>query len=211
MLQGGVHELLWQDFPHYWPLHLPMSYTPCWHLGQNYFTVIGEYLHTVGISYTTYLPCLVNAVCERPQTKKIQSSLLQLIRLSCCQIFDNELRITILLMPTYLILFWLKLNYIFLPTFHTDYNELFLSRQILTYCIDSTVFSRFEGRISERLEKYNMIIYEIKVLLPSDNYTVFHFFFFAQICSKLEVLFIHTYVSMYFEPTIWRLFRLIWL
>ena len=73
---------------------------------------------------------------------------------------------------------------------------------VLKYCIDSAVSGRFEGRISERLEKYNMIIYEIKVLLPSDNYTVFHFFFFAQICSKLEVLFIHTYVSRYFEPTI---------
>ena len=68
------------------------TYTPCWHLGQNYFTVLGENLHTVGTSYTTHLPSLVNAVCERPQTKKIQSSLLQLIRLSCCQIFDNELQ-----------------------------------------------------------------------------------------------------------------------
>jgi hypothetical protein len=30
----------------------------------NYYT--GENLHTVNISSTTYLPCVVNAVCERP-------------------------------------------------------------------------------------------------------------------------------------------------
>ena len=37
---------------------------------------------------------------------------------------------------------------------------------VLKYCI---VPGHFECRISERLEKYDMVIYEIKLLLPSDN------------------------------------------
>ena len=40
---------------------------------------------------------------------------------------------------------------------------------VLKYCIDSPVSGGFEGRISGRLEKYDMVIYEIKLLLPSDN------------------------------------------
>ena len=43
--------------------HLP---TPGWYLWRNFFTVIGENLHTVDISSTTYLPRLVNVVCECP-------------------------------------------------------------------------------------------------------------------------------------------------
>ena len=31
-------------------------------------TVLGENLHTVDISRTTYLPCLINVVCEQPLT-----------------------------------------------------------------------------------------------------------------------------------------------
>ena len=41
---------------------------------------------------------------------------------------------------------------------------------VLKYCIDSPVSGRFEGRISERLfRKYDVVIYEIKLLLPSDD------------------------------------------
>ena len=40
---------------------------------------------------------------------------------------------------------------------------------VLKYCIDSPVSGRFEGRISDRLEKYDVVIYEIKLLLPSDD------------------------------------------
>jgi hypothetical protein len=44
--------------------HLP---TPCWHCWRNSFAfVIRENTHTVDISSTPYLPCLVNVVCERP-------------------------------------------------------------------------------------------------------------------------------------------------
>ena len=43
--------------------HLP---TPSWHLS---FNVIRENLHTINISSTTYLPCLVNIVKEWPLTK----------------------------------------------------------------------------------------------------------------------------------------------
>ena len=41
--------------------HLP---TPCWHLWRNYFSKISENLHTAVISSVTYLPSLVNVVCE---------------------------------------------------------------------------------------------------------------------------------------------------
>ena len=43
--------------------HLP---TPCWHLRRNSFTEIRENLYIVDISTATYLPRLVNVVCERP-------------------------------------------------------------------------------------------------------------------------------------------------
>ena len=35
-------------------------------MNEFYFTVIWKNLHTVDISSTTYLPRLVNVVCERP-------------------------------------------------------------------------------------------------------------------------------------------------
>ena len=43
----------------YWPP------TPCWHLWQNFFTVIRENLHIVHIFSTSYLPRFVNVVIER--------------------------------------------------------------------------------------------------------------------------------------------------
>ena len=43
--------------------HLP---TLCWNLWLNSFTGIGENMHTVDISSTPYLICLVNVVCEWP-------------------------------------------------------------------------------------------------------------------------------------------------
>ena len=43
--------------------HLP---THGWHWRRNSFTIIWENLHTNNISSTTYLPCLVNVVKERP-------------------------------------------------------------------------------------------------------------------------------------------------
>ena len=45
------------DFFHFWQ--------PTW-LTLNSFIIIRWYLHIVEISSTTYLPCLVNVVCERP-------------------------------------------------------------------------------------------------------------------------------------------------
>ena len=43
--------------------HLP---TPCWHLRRNSLTEIRKNLYIVDISTATYLPRLVNVVCERP-------------------------------------------------------------------------------------------------------------------------------------------------
>ena len=40
--------------------------TPRWNFWRSSFTVIKENLHIVDISRTTYLPCFVNIVCERP-------------------------------------------------------------------------------------------------------------------------------------------------
>ena len=57
-LQGGVHNLGWQDFGFCWPP------TPCWHF------VWYECWQKVDILRPpTYLPFLVNVVCERPQDK----------------------------------------------------------------------------------------------------------------------------------------------
>ena len=40
--------------------------SPIWNLWRNYPTVIGDNLHALTFSAcTTYLPCLVNVVCER--------------------------------------------------------------------------------------------------------------------------------------------------
>ena len=59
----GVHKLRWQDF--FFNIFDQLS-TPCWHLWWNSFTAIKENLHTVDVSSTTYLPRLVNVVCECP-------------------------------------------------------------------------------------------------------------------------------------------------
>ena len=48
----------------FWPFRLPTY--PGWHLRRNSFTITRENLYTVDISYATYLPRLVNIVCERP-------------------------------------------------------------------------------------------------------------------------------------------------
>ena len=54
----------WQDFAHYWlPTHP--------HLCRNSFTKMRENLHTVDISSSIYLSCLVNIVCECLLAQKI--------------------------------------------------------------------------------------------------------------------------------------------
>ena len=57
---------------------------------------------------------------------------------------------------------------------------------VLKYCSDSSVSGRFEGRISERLEKYDMVIYEIKVRTMYCLQSITDFIFFAKICSKFR-------------------------
>ena len=59
----GRHSLT--TLTKFWPIidHLP---TPGWQWWRNSFSFIWENLHTVDISSTTYLPCLVNVIKERP-------------------------------------------------------------------------------------------------------------------------------------------------
>ena len=45
-----------------------------WHWRGNYCTVLGGNLHTLDISSTTYLPRLVNTVCERPLSQHCPST-----------------------------------------------------------------------------------------------------------------------------------------
>ena len=61
---GAVHKLCWQDFSFSWP-PTPLR----WHF--HALTKSGHF-------WTTYLPCLVSVVCERPLMKPNSSCLTSL-------------------------------------------------------------------------------------------------------------------------------------
>ena len=53
----------------------PLLTIPSWHWWRNSFTVICKHLHIFDIFSTTYLPCLVNVVKERPPERSHMNQL----------------------------------------------------------------------------------------------------------------------------------------
>ena len=83
--------------------------TPCWHLWMNCFIVIGENLHTVDISSTTYKPCFVNVFWDRPhywyvgeigQLIWLGAQILEDSRLSSQQSFQQNCLVIIWILAT---------------------------------------------------------------------------------------------------------------